>query len=710
MTTDKFKPLNANYTPEQPSTEVLHKSQIMIWILRIFLDLNCYRQVGRGFRPDAQLYVGYLGIQRDSGESDEDIFVPIRLASKLRELESSVAEIKGVFSENIKNLGSAFSLSRVEEELLEFLLLRSKCEELDEALDLLGERLTRGDIIEALAVILNRPKAALTQAVDPDSMLFKSGLIRMTSSADSLGNKLKPYYRLGDCLSVPHQDKHRFIEQFVKQAKPPLLSPENFNDYRGEYDLIKSYLKSVVKARTVGSNILIYGLPGIGKTQLVHTLCRDIGVDLFEVESVDSDNEALVGSSRLSAFLLSQQLLEKRKSTVLLFDEMEDVFPRSDNIWGRESRASNSKKGWFNQQLETNIVPVFWSANHVDHINPAYIRRFDIVINLRSMSAGARRKLIEMACQKNGLRKGDWVGAASENRHLSPALISKVTQVMAQVNVEGDDEERVLFENLANGALSAMGHPVLNLPKNNNTLALPYSIDLINTNVEMGSLIKGLKRRGEGRLLCYGAPGTGKTAFALHLADALNKPLCQFRASDILGKYVGMTERNLANAFKKSKDEGAIMLLDEVDSLLRSRVSASHSWEVTQVNELLVQMEEFDGVLLACTNHRNMLDGAAARRFDLKIEFNYLEPEKAWGFFQSIFKKYKLAFGRNKASVEERMLKFNYLTPGDFKTVVRRLSLTDDGITALGLVDGLEDEVQGRVLSEKRGVGFTASF
>lgn len=63
------------------------------------------------------------------------------------------------------------------------------------------------------------------------------------------------------------------------------------------------------------------------------------------------------------------------------------------------------------------------------------------------------------------------------------------------------------------------------------------------------------------------------------------------------------------------------------------------SWEVTQVNEMLTQMEAFEGVFIASTNLVKNLDAAAMRRFDVKMEFKPLKPDQAWWLFQALFKE-----------------------------------------------------------------------
>ena len=73
------------------------------------------------------------------------------------------------------------------------------------------------------------------------------------------------------------------------------------------------------------------------------------------------------------------------------------------------------------------------------------------------------------------------------------------------------------------------------------------------------------------------------------------------RASDLLSCWVGATEQNIARAFEEARKDDAVLLIDEADSFLQDRRGAGHSWEVTQVNEVLTQMENFEGVFIATT-------------------------------------------------------------------------------------------------------------
>jgi len=85
----------------------------------------------------------------------------------------------------------------------------------------------------------------------------------------------------------------------------------------------------------------------------------------------------------------------------------------------------------------------------------------------------------------------------------------------------------------------------------------------------------------------------------------------------------------MARAFRDATESGAVLLIDEVDSFLQDRRRAARSWEVTQVNEMLTQMESFRGLFIASTNLMEELDPATMRRFDVKLRFDYLRSEQA---------------------------------------------------------------------------------
>ena len=140
-----------------------------------------------------------------------------------------------------------------------------------------------------------------------------------------------------------------------------------------------------------------------------------------------------------------------------------------------------------------------------------------------------------------------------------------------------------------------------------------------------------------------------------------------------------------------------------MDGLLQDRSGARRSWEITQVNELLQQMENFDGVMIAATNFSKNLDAAVMRRFTFKLEFGYLEDEGKRLFFERMFKS-KLS----DAEFDE-LKELRNLAPGDFRTVRQEQFYLGEDVTNADRIAALKEEC-GLKKDGKRSVriGFAA--
>ena len=167
-----------------------------------------------------------------------------------------------------------------------------------------------------------------------------------------------------------------------------------------------------------------------------------------------------------------------------------------------------------------------------------------------------------------------------------------------------------------------------------------YDLDMLNveSRFELPRIVQALKARGHGTLCFWGPPGTGKTALAEHIARSLDRPLLIKQASDLMSKFVGETEQQMAAMFREAEAERAVLLLDEADSFLQDRRGAQRTYEVTEVNEMLQGMERFAGIFICTTNLFEELDEAALRRFAFKIRFKPLsatQRESIWDWWES---------------------------------------------------------------------------
>ncbi len=141
--------------------------------------------------------------------------------------------------------------------------------------------------------------------------------------------------------------------------------------------------------------------------------------------------------------------------------------------------------------------------------------------------------------------------------------------------------------------------------------------------------------------------------------------------------------------FREAEQEGAVLLLDEVDSFLQDRGSAQRSWEVSGVNEMLTQMESFSGVFIASTNLMAGLDTAALRRFDIKLAFGYLKPDQAWRLFCRECDG--LGLPTPEIALKARLAYLTNATPGDFAAIRRQHRFHPFG-TPVDMISTLEAE------------------
>ncbi len=176
--------------------------------------------------------------------------------------------------------------------------------------------------------------------------------------------------------------------------------------------------------------------------------------------------------------------------------------------------------------------------------------------------------------------------------------------------------------------------------------------------------------------LFSGPSGAGKTHLIQFLSKKLNRPVMLLSASAFLSKFVGDTEKNTKNIFSYAEKKDYIVFIDEIEGLLQSRAGADHSWEKTQVNELLVRLEKFKGVCIGATNLYQSLDPAFYRRFTLKVEFSFMKKEVRWPYVKNKF--HQMMNTSSSLSAEDQLKKIDHLTPGDIESVYRRLIL--DGI------------------------------
>ncbi len=449
-------------------------------------------------------------------------------------------------------------------------------------------------------------------------------------------------------------------------------------------------LQSIIK-RKEAKHILIYGTPGAGKTEFVKTLVESSGKTAYSLKMGDASQTR---SDRLVALSAAARATEADGS-ILVVDEC-------DNLLCTESRSNiggntrNQGKEWLNFFLDSIKIPTIWITNSIDGIHPSVKRRFSFAEHFASLPMDNRLSIWANLCDEHGVPElqADESCVGIVRKYLpSPAEMESAIKVVKE---EPLDIRIKQIETI----LEAKKNLVMGKMKTKKSLlgvTEAYDEQAVNCDTSPDLLINAVKRAIEyGKplnILFHGVPGSGKTELVKYIATRSARELMVQRASDILSPYVGVAEQNIATIFKTAEREKSILLLDEADSFFQDRKNAHHSWEVAQVNEFLTQMENFQGVLFACTNLIEKLDTATLRRFAWKIKFSPLDNKQKHLLFDKWFPGVSL--DPDASTLLERT---EGICPGDFKTVHSRLwlygklDIVNLGITPLEIISELSKE------------------
>ena len=540
------------------------------------------------------------------------------------------------------------------------------------------------------AMALDRSYAEVSKALSPKGKLLKFNLL--DNDYDFSRRTLGGF--------MDGTSEEAIERRFYTKGDGKDVLPWSFYGDLAEKD--GEVLKRMIAASDGKCNILLYGAPGTGKTSFARSLAKELGRTVYEIKQGDDDGRNMKSEARMVGIQVCNGQ-EDPATSLMMVDEADELLRGTScgfSLFGFDFGGGKStEKGVMNSILDEMKIPTVWISNAPARaMDESVRRRFDYSICFEQLNGAQRIAIWKNQVAKHGLEALIPETKIDEYATKYETSAGGISTVLENVKRMAPSAEKVdeLVATLMKPHCKLMGVK----DRNGFLPAKDYSLEGLNIKGKVGleKVVKAARNYMDAdfgaadvdkprmNILLFGPPGTGKTEFVKYLGKCLDRKVVVMKGSDILSKWLGESEQNIARAFRRAEAEHAILFFDEVDGLLQDRAGASHSWEITQVNELLQQMENFDGVMVAATNFAKNLDPATMRRFTFKLEFGYLDDEGKRMFFERMFKT-TLA---EDEFVELKSLR--NLAPGDYRTVRQEQFYLGDSVTNLDRIAALKEE------------------
>ena len=175
-------------------------------------------------------------------------------------------------------------------------------------------------------------------------------------------------------------------------------------------------------------------------------------------------------------------------------------------------------------------------------------------------------------------------------------------------------------------------------------------------------------------LLLYGLPGVGKTTIAKYIAMKTGMPLVTARLDAVISSLLGNTSKNIRKIFEYADSKPCILFLDEFDAIAKARDDQHEMGELKRViNSLLQNIDAFaqNNILIAATNHPELLDKAIWRRFNTVIEVGQPDAEGVYKLLELYLKDFKNDLAIDKKRYDKIIQLLIKKSPSDIKNITQ---------------------------------------
>lgn len=605
------------------------------------------------------------------------------IRSRLRQLIKQGIPANESFFTNLSILAKALGLTETDQEIVVISALMDAHTDFRDFLNLHWPDISVNGLRDYLHLLTVRPVADIETSLDPNSPLRKLGLLSPDPLALYLSERLALLDALPNILWHKYDSVDSMMDTYSKPIEKNVLTLHPEAHLKADLDVLVPYLQAALATKQAGVNILVHAGAGKETIEWVNAVTHHLGAALVRIDDHWPNGSSIMTPLRFSGCQFVQACLSTQTGNqLILMDAAETIFTDNDDyeFLNDDDNRNSIDESSLAKQLQTNPVPIFWVFNKAVRIKPELFEHFSYTWKIDNIPVSLRTQLIEHATE-GLIVSQEWINHLARQTDIKLEEINNAAAVARTTGQTSAANSEKLMLNTLNAKRRLFKQvPIQGMVKHHTG----YDLKFTNTSIQLPALIAGLRHSPRGNFCFYGAPGTGKTAFANHIADQLGMTLLIKRASDLMDKYVGESEKNIARMFAEAQQQDAILLLDEADSMLSDRRDAHRSWEISQVNEMLTQMERFSGIFICTTNLMEKLDAASLRRFDFKVKFDYLGPEQRWELFVQEAQR----MGSDLPSDDEALTKLRQkvqrltqLTPGDFAVANRQATLLGRSLT-----------------------------
>jgi len=489
----------------------------------------------------------------------------------------------------------------------------------------------------------------------------------------------------------------------VGEGKPVKVSYEDIGGLDAQIQRIREMIELPLRYPEVfdrlgidaPKGVFLYGPPGCGKTLIARAVANETDAYFTSISGPE-----IIGKFYGESEQRLRSVFEDAKTNapaIIFIDEIESIAPKREEM-GAEKQVERRVVAQLLAMmdgLESRGQVIVMAATNVPNIvDPALRRpgRFDRELSIPIPDKNARLEILQIHTRGMPLAEdvsleklaeithgfvGADLGALAREAAMSALrkILPKIDFEMADIPYETLLKLEVTMDNFLEAMKevepSAIREVFVEVPdvKWEDVGGLDNIKEELKEAVEWplkySDTFKKANTNPPKGILLYGVPGTGKTLLAKAVANESGVNFISIKGPQLLSRYVGESERGVREIFKKAKQAApTILFLDEIDSLVPRRGSASTDGHVTErvISQFLTEMdgiEELKGVVvLAATNRLDLIDPALLRsgRFDLLLELPNPDKETRQNIFKIHTKNKPLAKGvdfKNLASETE---------------------------------------------------------